>query len=362
MNAGVHARWNWQRPGFSLDVELELPGRGISALFGPSGSGKTTCLRAMAGLERIHGGFLQVNGECWQDESSGRFVTAARRAVGYVPQDASLFAHLNVLANLQYGWRRSGQRRGHGAVQDHELVALLGIGGLLERMPAQLSGGERQRVAIARALLTQPKMLLLDEPLSALDGARKAEFLPYLESLHASLSIPVIYVSHAVEEVARLADFVVLLDDGRVVAQGPVQQTMSRIDLADRYAEGPAVVFEAEVVALDSDDHLAHLRFAGGELFVPLRNERLGQRLRCRIQARDVSLVRDQPTDSSILNLLAAQVVEIGGATHPAQVLVRLDAGGTPLLACITTRSARKLDLHSGMAVWAQVKSAAVLA
>lgn len=359
MSDGIQARWNWQRAGFALDVQLDLPGRGISALFGPSGSGKTTCLRAIAGLERIPGGFLQVNGERWQDESAGRFVPAPRRAVGYVPQDASLFAHLNVLANLRYGWTRSGQR---GAVQDHALISLLGIGDLMDRMPAQLSGGERQRVAIARALLTQPKMLLLDEPLSALDGARKSEFLPYLESLHAKLSIPVIYVSHAVEEVARLADFVVLLDDGRVVAQGPVQETMSRIDLADRYAEGPAVVFEAEVVTLESDDHLARLRFAGGDLLVPMRNERLGQRLRCRIQARDVSLVRVRPQDSSILNLLAARVVEIGCSTHPAQVLVRLDVGGTRLLACITGRSARALDLRSGTTVWAQVKSAAVLA
>lgn len=209
----------WQRPGFALEVALELPGQGVTALFGPSGCGKTTCLRAIAGLERAQGRVV-VNGQVWQDDARRQWLPTHRRGLGYVFQEASLFAHLSVLQNLHYGLKRTPvQRRRVGLEQ---AIELLGIGHLLQRQPQSLSGGERQRVAIARSLATSPQLLLMDEPLSALDAARKAEVLPYLQSLQQHLQIPMLYVSHAADEVAQLAQHVVLLEGGRVRQQGGV--------------------------------------------------------------------------------------------------------------------------------------------
>ena len=209
----IDARLKIAYSGFSLDVDLHLPGRGVSALYGHSGSGKTTCLRCIAGLERAEQGFVQINDKIWQDSDNGIFVPPHKRALGYVFQEASLFPHLSVLANLQFGLKRiaKSQRR----VDLAQATELLGIGHLLERHPQHLSGGERQRVGIARALLTSPKLLLMDEPLAALDSQRKSEILPYLQRLHDELDIPVLYVSHAQDEVARLADHLVLLSDGK---------------------------------------------------------------------------------------------------------------------------------------------------
>lgn len=356
MSRRIRARFTQRHVGFKLDVDLDLPGTGITALFGPSGSGKTSCLRAIAGLERIASAQVSVNGETWQDEYV--FVPVHRRAVGYVLQDASLFPHLSVRRNLEYGWRRAGQP---GAVNFTQIVSLLGLDALLERRPHRLSGGERQRVAIARALLTQPRLLLLDEPLAALDAARKLEILPYLERLHQRLEIPAIYVSHALDEVARLADHLVLLDAGRVVASGDLQALLPRLDLSDRFSDDPSVVFEARVLSHDTTDHLSCLSFVGGELWVPLCAEAPGHVLRCRVHARDVSLARERPTASSILNLIRARVVECAPAQHPAQVLVKLDAGGVALLARITLRSWKTLGLAPGAEIWAQIKSAAML-
>ena len=204
------------RTGFSMQVSLELPGRGVTALFGHSGSGKTTILRAVAGLERHPNGYLEVNGDVWQDDARGVYVPTHKRALGYVFQEASLFSHLSVRGNLDFVLKRTANQ---GAALFDHVLALLGIAHLLDRATADLSGGERQRVAIARALLTQPKILLMDEPLAALDARRKEEVLPYLERIHAELDIPMLYVSHSAEEVARLADHVVLLDEGRVLAK-----------------------------------------------------------------------------------------------------------------------------------------------
>ena len=221
----IQARFKVEHAGFTLDVDLNLPGRGVSALFGHSGSGKTSCLRCFAGLDRPSDGYLQVNGEVWQDSAQGLFVPAHKRAVGYVFQGANLFAHLSVRRNLEYGLKRipAAQRR----IALEQAVALLGIGHLLQRLPGKLSGGEQQRVGIARALLTSPRMLLLDEPLAALDLKRKQEVLPYLERLHSELQMPIIYVSHAPDEVARLADHLVLLEDGKVSASGPLKATLA---------------------------------------------------------------------------------------------------------------------------------------
>ncbi|MGL4756416.1 MAG: molybdenum ABC transporter ATP-binding protein [Aeromonadaceae bacterium] len=342
---------------FSLDVSLTLPARGVSALFGPSGSGKTTVLRALAGLERLPASRVVIAGMVWQDEAQGIFVPPHRRALGYVFQEASLFAHLDVLGNLTFGMRRAG-------VADpallNEMTGLLGIDGLLKRMPDQLSGGERQRVAVARALLTRPQLLLMDEPLSALDLKRKQEILPYLERLHEELAIPVVYVSHAPDEVARLADHLVLLERGRVVASGPLQQTLARTDLPPAFADDAGVVIAGQLQAQEPDG-LMRLAFAGGVLLVPTRAYPVGQSLRCRIHARDVSLSLQEPHCSSILNRLPAVVETVSEGAAAGHLLVRVRCGETPILARITERSRRQLAIEPGLAVWVQIKGVALL-
>jgi molybdate transport system ATP-binding protein len=357
--AAIHARFRLAHPGFVLDVDLRLPGRGVTALFGHSGSGKTSCLRCVAGLERAGEARLEVNGELWQDSARGLFVPTHRRALGYVFQEASLFAHLDVRRNLEFGLRRiaAAERR----VAWEQAVELLGIGHLLGRLPAHLSGGERQRVGIARALLTSPRLLLMDEPLAALDARRKQEILPYLERLHGELKIPLLYVSHAADEVARLADHVVLLDQGRAVAQGALQETLARLDLPTALGEDAGVVIDAAVAAHDDHYHLSRLEFRGGSVLVARRPEALGQRLRFRVHARDVSLALYPAEGSSITNVLPATVVAQAAADTPAHVLVRLDAAGTPLLARITRRSADQLGVRPGQQLWAQIKAVALL-
>ncbi len=358
--AGLQLRLDLTRGDFTLAVDLQLPGRGITALFGPSGSGKTSCLRVLAGLDRVPGAQVIVNGTVWQDEVRGLFVPPWKRAVGYVFQEASLFSHRSVRGNLLYGYRRAG-RPADVAVDD--LIDLLDLRGLLTRMPAGLSGGERQRVAIGRALMTAPRLLLLDEPLSALDLARKAEILPYLEALHRRLSIPAVYVSHAVDEVMRLADHLVVLESGRVQAQGAMPAVLTQVDLPGPSGREPGVVFDAEVVGHDDDDHLSELRFGdGGRLWVPRRRVPVGQRLRARIPARDVSLALSRPAHSSMLNLLPATLIEgVPAVDPPGQRRVRLHCEGIDLLALITERSWRTLALAPGQAVWAQVKAVALL-
>lgn len=356
---GIRARFRLDYAGFVLDVDLQLPGRGVTALFGHSGSGKTTCLRCVAGLERASVAHLEVNGELWQDSERGLFVPTHRRALGYVFQEASLFPHLSVRRNLEYGLKRIDKATQR--VSWERVIELLGIGHLLERMPGRLSGGERQRVGIARALLTSPRLLLMDEPLAALDLKRKHEILPYLERLHDELDIPVLYVSHSPDEVARLADHVVLLDQGRVVAQGPLQQTLARLDLPTALGEGAGVVIEARVADHDPAYHLTRLVFPGGAVLVARRPEAVGQKLRFRVHARDVSLALSRCEDSSITNVLAATVCELAEADTPAHVLVRLDAAGTPLLARITRRSSDHLGLAPGLQLWAQIKAVALL-
>ncbi len=355
----IHARFRLNYAEFSLDVDLELPGRGVTALFGHSGSGKTTLLRCVAGLERSGRGQLSVNGEHWQDCARKLFVPPHQRAIGYVFQDANLFAHLSVRRNLEFGMRRVAASVRRVALE--QAVELLGIAHLLERMPDRLSGGERQRVGIARALLTSPRLLLMDEPLAALDLRRKNEILPYLERLHDELDIPVLYVSHSPDEVARLADHVVLLEQGRAIAQGELRETLARLDLPTAFSEDAGVVVEAEVAEHDVHYHLTRLTFPGGEVLVSQRPEAPGQCLRFRVHARDVSLALLRAEGSSITNLLPARVAAVVAADTPAHVLVRLDAGGTPLLARITRRSADQLAIAPGQQLWAQIKTVALL-
>ena len=351
--------------GFTLSVNLTLPGSGVTALFGPSGSGKTTLLRAIAGLMpgRTRGrppsdNRVIVNGEVWQDDRHGVFRPPHTRAMGYVFQEASLFDHLNVAQNLTYGQTRvpAAQRR----VSLDQAVELLGIGHLLGRDTATLSGGERQRVAIARALATGPRLLLMDEPLAALDAQRKAEVLPYLARLHTELAIPIIYVSHALDEVARLADHLVLLQNGQVAASGLTADLMTRLDLSMAHGDAASAVLTATVISHDAQYHLSLARFAGGDMHIPQQALAPGQAVRIRVQARDVSLTLARQTDTSIQNILPVTVSAIA-PDSPGQVMVRLDAGGQALLARITARSADALQLEVGMRLFAQVKGVAIL-
>ncbi|MBV7565524.1 molybdenum ABC transporter ATP-binding protein [Pseudomonas sp. PDM27] len=358
----IYMRLKLDYPGFGLDVDLQLPGRGVTALYGHSGSGKTTCLRCIAGLERADQGFIQVNDEVWQDSDNKVFVAPHKRTLGYVFQEASLFPHLSVLANLEFGLKRipKPQRR----VDMAHASELLGISHLLGRHPQHLSGGERQRVGIARALLTSPKLLLMDEPLAALDAQRKSEILPYLQRLHDELDIPVLYVSHSQDEVARLADHIVLLSHGKALASGPIGQTLARLDLPLAMGDDAGVVIEGRVSAYDADYQLLSLQLPGTSLNIRVPHTPMdtGQALRCKVQARDVSLNLHSAGQSSILNRLPVTVVSEMNADNAAHVLIRLDAAGTPLLARITRYSRDHLNVHPGQQLWAQIKAVAVLA
>ncbi len=354
----IDAQLRLERADFTLDVTLALPGRGITALFGPSGCGKTSCLRSLAGLDRAQG-LVVVNGEVWQDDARGLWLPTHRRGLGYVFQEASLFPHLTVRGNIDYGLRRLPAAR--RAVALDQAVALLGIGALMERRPETLSGGERQRVAIARALAASPRVLLMDEPLAALDAQRKAEVMPYLEALQRGLDIPVIYVSHAQDEVARLAAHLVLLRAGRVEAAGPTADLLARLDLPLAHGDTAATVVAGTVLSHDATDQLITVGFSGGQLqFASAGHRQPGQSLRLRVQARDVSLALALPQGSSILNAVAVRVTALQ-EDGPGQVMVALDASDTSLLARITLRSARTLELAPGRTLWAQVKGVAVL-
>ena len=355
----IRIRFHIDRGGFALDVDLDLPAQGVSALFGHSGSGKTTLLRAIAGLERAPGGYMALGGEVWQDEARGIYMPTWQRAVGYVFQEASLFPHLSVRGNLEFGQKRARRKEGQPSLD--AVAELLGIAPLLGQDPARLSGGERQRVAIARTLLAAPRLLLMDEPLAALDLKRKLEILPYLERLHDELALPIIYVSHAADEVARLADHLVLLDAGRVSASGPLGELLARIDLAGAFDDDAGVVVDAVLDGHD-EDGMSRLSFAGGMLYAARREAVPGSRVRCRIQARDVSLALVRPHATSIANILQAEVRELAPAGPAGQVMVRLQAGGIALLARISERSRRELRIAPGAHVWAQVKAVALLA
>jgi molybdate transport system ATP-binding protein len=343
-------------PSFSLDVELDFPGRGITALFGPSGSGKTSLLRCLAGLERPEQGRLNFKGQVWQDDKT--WLPTYQRPIGYVFQEASLFAHLNVLGNLRFGLQRSPAAPRSGLDQ---AIELLGIGHLLERKPSTLSGGERQRVGIARALAVGPELLLMDEPLAALDVQRKQEILPYLERLHDELDIPIIYVSHAPDEVARLADYIVAMDGGRVLAHGPLGETLARLDLPIRLGEDTGVVLAATVGAIDHAWHLARLDFSGGSLWTRDHYLPIGKAVRLRVLARDISLAVQEPGPSSIQNVLHGTVESTGDDDHPGLLLVRVQVGASQLIARLTRRSAAQLGIAPGLPVSVQIKSVALM-
>lgn len=354
-----HIRLAMARPEFRLEVDLALPARGITVLFGPSGSGKTTLLRCVAGLERAASAMVRIGGQDWQDESRSLFLAPWRRPLGYVFQEASLFDHLSVQGNLDYGRKRAGA--GAADIPLDGVIALLGIGHLLARRTHELSGGERQRVAIARALATQPRLLLLDEPLASLDHARRQEILPWLERLRDGLQIPMLYVTHSAAEVARLADTLVVLDQGRVAASGPTAEVLARIDTPVVLGDDAGSLLGGSVRERDARWQLARVEFEGGSLWLRDSGLPVGQRVRLRVLARDVSIATQPPQATSIQNVLPCSVESIAADSHPSQVLVRLACGPSLLLARVTARAADALALAPGVQAWAQVKSVALV-
>lgn len=353
----IDIRFRIPRGEFCLDVDLSIPSQGVTSLFGPSGCGKTTLLRAIAGFQQHAGGYLKVGDRVWQDGDT--FMASHKRPLGYVFQEASLFEHLSVKGNLEYGVRRIPRHARRVSVD--KAVELLNIGRLLDRKPATLSGGERQRVAIARALAVSPELLLMDEPLAAVDYDRKREILPYIDSLHRELDIPVIHVSHLPEEVGRLADHLVLLKAGRVSASGEVHEMFTRLDLPLAHGDDAATFIEAVVADHDENYQLTHLQFAGGRITVTRRDIPVGSPVRLRLAARDISLTLERQSETSILNIIPVTVDKVS-AHGAAQVTARLLAREVALLARITRKSADELRLKSGKPVFAQIKSIALLA
>ena len=339
---------------FHLAVEFsaEAP---IVGLFGRSGAGKTSVVNAIAGIAKPARGHICINEMSLFDAAKGIDLPAEERRIGYVFQDALLFPHMDVRSNLLYGQRlRPSEER---FIEEARVVELLGLGELLRRKPKTLSGGEKQRVAIGRALLAQPRILLMDEPLAALDIPRKTEILGYIERLRDEISMPIVYVSHSVAEISRIADTVVVLSDGKCVAVGDVDDVMGRLDLrpaTGRYEAGS--LLETRVAAHDLDDRLTTLAFDGGELIVPHLDASIGERVRARIRARDVSLATQRPAGISILNVLPACVAVIDEEAGPI-VDVQLTVGGTTLNARITRRSLQQLGVHVGQNVYALVKA-----
>lgn len=357
----VRARLRHSRPDFTLDVDLEIPGRGVTGLFGPSGAGKTTILRAMAGVERMTEARLTVAGETWDDTSAGLSRPPHRRRVGYVFQEPSLFAHLDVRRNIGFGHRRTpaSERR----ISVDEAVEWLGVGPLLDRRPDGLSGGERQRVAIARALVTSPRLLLLDEPISALDRQSRTAILPYLERLPRHLSIPIVYVSHSLRDIARLSDHLVWLVGGRVRASGACGEIVARIGRAGGVPEEAEAVLDATVARHEETDHLTVLEGPWGPILVRQLDRAPGSKVRLQILASDVSLGARREEDTSILNQFALRVSSVD-EPRPGEALVELrdaSGGGPPLLARVSARSARELGLEPGVPIVARVKAVAVL-
>lgn len=355
----IKADFNIERHNFNLSISLALPGQGVSALFGPSGSGKTTCLRAMAGLEKLPNSYFALGDIVWQDSKKGIFIPPHQRQIGYVFQEASLFAHLNVRDNLNFGRRRVDPKE--RKVKFNTICNLLGLTKLLDRPPDSLSGGERQRVAIARALLTSPKLLLMDEPLSALDHALKNEVLPYLEELHQALSIPVVYVSHSPNEVARLADYIAIIDQGRLVQNGALAEVMLDHNAGNLFNEQRSCLFYTYASSYQ-DQYLTQLKADTLTFWVPKLAVQENTKVRCQINARDVSLCLTHPQDTSITNIFAGIITKIDKLSTPGECIVTLCVATQQyLLATISYASVKRLDLSIGCQVWAQIKSVVIV-
>jgi molybdate transport system ATP-binding protein len=357
----IRAKFRGGLGRFVLDTSFEVPATGVTGLFGPSGCGKSTVLRCIAGLQHLPGSFCAIDGDVWQDQTI--FRQPYQRPIGYVFQEASLFQHLSVRRNLLYGAPRGAAHSESGSVPFDEAIDLLGLAALLDRSPHHLSGGERQRVAIGRALLSQPKLLLMDEPLSALDRPTKDEILPFLERLHQRLALPVIYVSHDMTEIERLADHLVLMQSGAVMAAGPLSVLQSDPSLPLAAGRDAAVNFDAKVEAYDAAYGILALQVDGGRLLVPAAPVAVGERRRLRIAASDVSLARASPVASTMLNALPARIISkslIGASEVLVVLALGSNGSGARLLARVTRRSWDLLQLSEGMNIFAQVKGVAL--
>lgn len=351
---GIELDFRVLRHDFTLDVDLVLPASGITGIYGPSGSGKTTLLRVVAGLERAPQGRVVVAGDTWQDDRVWR--TAETRETGYVFQEPRLFRHLDVAGNLEFARRR---RVGDLPIEESALLALLGVDSLVERRVRELSGGEAQRVAIARALLRGPRLLLMDEPLASIDRQRRDELMPFLDRLHAELSLPILYVSHSFDEICRLADHLVLLDGGRATASDSVQRVLADPTLPLFDSPDASAVLDATVTNFDTSDELTELEFSGGRLLVAGRHGAPGMPLRVRVRAADVSVSLEPPKSSSILNVVPATIDAMQSGADGMTTL-RLVVGNDRLLARISRRSLRELKLVAGRSVYAQLKAASI--
>ena len=343
------------RDGFALDVAFDAPTPGVVALFGRSGCGKSTTIDLIAGLLKPDEGHVRLGEATLLDTRAGAQVPAEKRRIGYVFQDSRLFPHFSVAGNLRYGLKRA--RDADERISFDEVVALLGLQALLARRPHQLSGGERQRVALGRALLSQPRLLLLDEPLASLDSARREEVLPYFEALRDRLSIPMVYVSHQYDEVLRLATHVVLLDAGKVVAQGSPSEVSLLPEL--RAIVGPeavGAVLDGTIDSVDETRRLAELRLGKGRLHISARDVRVGATIRVQLLARDVILATERPHALSVRNAVEGVIDDITADDEDAQ-LVRVDIGGAFVLSRITTAAVDALGLRRGSAVWVLIKA-----
>ncbi|MBB4120919.1 molybdenum ABC transporter ATP-binding protein [Martelella radicis] len=354
--AMLKARFEGALGAFALNAEFEFPQNGVTGIFGPSGCGKTTLLRCFAGLEHLRNGAFSIDGQTWQD--ARRFRPAHRREVGYVFQHANLFQHLTVRDNLRFAIKRA---RAENTGRFDELTSLLGLGDLLERMPGRLSGGERQRVGIARALLSAPRLLLMDEPMSALDLQARQDIFPYLENLRNTLSIPVLYVTHAPEEVARFTDHLVVMREGKVIGAGPTPDTLARLDLPLAHERRAGIAVDARIADIDLKWHLALAKFDGGALWISDAGKAVGERVRLMIQARDVSIALIENPKVSIVNRIPATIRQISRSEDPSVQVVTLEMGSTVIMARVTARSSYLLDLKPGMTVFAQIKSVAMV-
>ena len=363
MSAGhtIRAAFRNVLAGFTLDTAFEAPAKGVTALFGPSGCGKTTVIRCIAGLIRVKNGYFAIDGEVWQDPD-GTFLPTHKRPLGYVFQEASLFPHLSVRKNLLFGAPKE-KPKDRPQIDFDEVVDLLRVRHLLERPPGNLSGGERQRIGIGRALLTQPKLLLMDEPLSALDRKTKNEILPFVEKLRDHFAVPIFYITHDMTEVERLADQVILIDKGHVVMAGALGELESNPDSPLATSREAAMTLTGIVTSFDPHYGLLHLSVNGGVLTAPSPPAEINEKRRLRILASDVSLAREHPGRSSILNVLPAKVATVK-PLDPYELLVVVALGengdGDRLLSRMTRKSAEELGLAKGQSVFAQVKYVAL--
>lgn len=344
-----------QREEFSIDAKFNIPAQGVLGIFGHSGSGKTSLLRCIAGLEKDASGYIEVNNKIWMNETT--FLSSQERNIGYIFQESRLFPHLSVTQNLEYGAKRS--RTETPIINHQHLLELLEVTHLLKRKPHQLSGGEKQRIAIARALFKDPELLLLDEPLASLDEKRKQEILPFLDRLHNELSIPMVYVSHNLDEVSLLCDHMLVIDKGRVQFNGTLHESLTSPESPLAHATNAAAVLEGNIIKQEKEHQISYLQTNNGNTIQIQGLVPIGKQVRVRIQARDVSLCKTAATDSSILNIIECNITKIIDE-QTAQILLQLECNNDILLSRISKKSYAQLGLKLNQTVFAQIKALSI--